>query len=165
MKTAIKCGKLFNSQDGTVSENMLVIVDGKKISEVIPCPEVMPENMEVIDLSDSFVMPGLIDAHVHLDMTGHNDPYSASQALLGSYVITALDQAKTNLLAGFTTVRDCGSNGFVNVSVRNAIAQGKFPGSRVFASGGGISSTGGHADDHFSPYLVNTLGCGPCDGP
>jgi len=165
MKTAIKCGKLFNSQDGTVSENMLVIVDGKKISEVIPCPEVMPENMEVIDLSDSFVMPGLIDAHVHLDMTGHNDPYSASQALLGSYVITALDQAKTNLLAGFTTVRDCGSNGFVNVSVRIAIAQGKFPGSRVFASGGGISSTGGHADDHFSPYLVNTLGCGPCDGP
>ncbi|MBQ2651392.1 MAG: amidohydrolase family protein [Clostridia bacterium] len=165
MKKAIKCGKLFNSNDGSVMENMLVLIDGKKITEVIPCPAQLPQDCEIIDLSDSFVMAGLIDAHVHLDMTGHNDPYSASQALLGSYVVTALDQAKTNLLAGFTTVRDCGSNGFVNVSVRNAIAQGKFPGSRVFASGGGISSTGGHADDHFSPYLVNTLGCGPCDGP
>ena len=165
MKKAIKCGKLFNSNDGSVMENMLVLIDGKKITEVIPCPAQLPQDCEIIDLSDSFVMAGLIDAHVHLDMTGHNDPYSASQALLGSYVVTALDQAKTNLLAGFTTVRDCGSNGFVNVSVRNAIAQGKFPGSRVFASGGGISSTGGHADDHFSPYLVNTLGYGPCDGP
>ena len=165
MKKAIKCGKLFNSNDGSVMENMLVIVDGKKIAEVLPCPAQLPQDCEIIDLSDSFVMAGLIDAHVHLDMTGHNDPYSASQALLGNYVITALDQAKTNLMAGFTTVRDCGSVGFASVSVRNAIAQGKFPGSRVFSSGGGISSTGGHADDHFSPYLQNTLGCGPCDGP
>ncbi|MBQ5813706.1 MAG: amidohydrolase family protein [Clostridia bacterium] len=165
MKTAIKCGKLFNSNDGTVQENMLVLIDGKKITDVIPCPEQLPQDHEIIDLSDSFVMPGLIDAHVHLGSTGHNDPYSASQALLGDAVVQALENARINLMAGFTTVRDCGSKGFTNVSVRNAIAQGKFPGSRIFASGGGISSTGGHADDHFSPYLKNTLGIGPCDGP
>ncbi|MBQ1270334.1 MAG: amidohydrolase family protein [Clostridia bacterium] len=165
MKTAIKCGKLFNSNDGTVQENMLVLIDGKKITDVIPCPEQLPQDHEIIDLSDSFVMPGLIDAHVHLGSTGHNDPYSASQALLGDAVVQALENARVNLMAGFTTVRDCGSKGFTNVSVRNAIAQGKFPGSRIFASGGGISSTGGHADDHFSPYLKNTLGIGPCDGP
>ncbi|MGM9639595.1 MAG: amidohydrolase family protein [Butyricicoccaceae bacterium] len=165
MKTAIKCGKLFNSQDGTVSENMLVVVDGKKITEVMPCPAQLPADCTVIDLSDSFVMPGLIDAHVHLSSTGHNDPYSASQALLGDFVVRALDNAKTDLLAGFTTVRDCGSQGFVNVSVRNAIASGKFAGSRVYASGGGISSTGGHADNHFSPYISTNLNIGPCDGP
>ncbi|MBQ2326723.1 MAG: amidohydrolase family protein, partial [Clostridia bacterium] len=165
MKTAIKCGKLFNSNDGTVQENMLVLIDGKKITDVIPCPEQLPQDHEIIDLSDSFVMPGLIDAHVHLGSTGHNDPYSASQALLGDAVVQALENARVNLMAGFTTVRDCGSKGFTHVSVRNAIAQGKFPGSRIFASGGGISSTGGHADDHFSPYLKNTLGIGPCDGP
>lgn len=165
MKTAIKCGKLFNSQDGTVSENMLVVIDGKKICDVLPCPEHIDPEYKLIDLSDSFVMPGLIDAHVHLSSTGHNDPYSASQALLGDFVVRALDNAKTDLMAGFTTVRDCGSQGFVNVSVRNAIASGKFVGSRVFASGGGISSTGGHADNHFSPYISTTIGCGPVDGP
>lgn len=165
MKTAIKCGKLFNSQDGSVSENMLVVIDGKTISEVIPCPQNIPEEYKVIDLSDSFVMPGLIDAHVHLSMTGHNDPYSASQALLGDFVATALDNAKTDLLAGFTTVRDCGSQGFVNVSVKKAVASGKFAGSRVFASGNGISSTGGHADNHFSPYISTNMGIGPADGP
>ena len=165
MKTAIKCGKLFNSQDGSVSENMLVVIDGKTISEVIPCPQNIPEEYKVIDLSDSFVMPGLIDAHVHLSSTGHNDPYSASQGLLGDFVVTALDNAKTDLMAGFTTVRDCGSQGFVNVSVKKAIASGKFPGSRVLASGGGISSTGGHADNHFSPYISTNLNIGPADGP
>ncbi len=165
MKTAIKCGRLFNSQDGTVSENMLVVVDGKKIAEVIPCPENISPEYKVIDLSDSFVMPGLIDAHVHLGSTGHNDPYSASQGLLGDMVCTALENAKTDLMAGFTTVRDCGSQGFVNVSVKRAIAAGRFPGSRVYASGGGISSTGGHADSHFSPYISTNLHPGPADGP
>ena len=59
MKTAIKCGKLFNSQDGTVSENMLVVIDGKKICDVLPCPEHIDPEYKLIDLSDSFVMPGL----------------------------------------------------------------------------------------------------------
>lgn len=165
MKTAIKCGKLFNSQDGTVSENMLVVIDGKKISEVIPCPENISPEYKVIDLSDSFVMPGLIDAHVHLGSTGHNDPYAASQGLLGDMVCTALENARTDLMAGFTTVRDCGSQGFVNVSVKRAIAAGRFPGSRVYACGSGISSTGGHADSHFSPYISTNLHPGPIDGP
>ncbi|MEA4920701.1 MAG: amidohydrolase family protein [Clostridiaceae bacterium] len=165
MKTAIKCGKLFNSHDGSVLENMLVVIDGKKISEVIPCPNQISGEYELIDLSDSFVMPGLIDAHVHLSSTGHNDPYSASQALLGDFMVTALENAQINLMAGFTTVRDCGSQGFVNVSVRNAIASGKFIGSRVYASGGGISSTGGHADTHFSPYISTNLYPGAADGP
>ncbi len=166
MKTAIKCGKLFNSNDGSILENMLIVVDGKNIAEVIPCPQnLSAEEYEVIDLSDKFVTPGLIDAHVHLSSTGHNDPYSASQALLGDFVIRALENAKTNLMAGFTTVRDCGSQGFVNVSVRNAINAGKFAGSRVFACGGGISSTGGHADTHFSPYISTTLSPAPADGP
>ena len=117
MKTAIKCGKLFNSQDGSVSENMLVVIDGKTISEVIPCPQNIPEEYKVIDLSDSFVMPGLIDAHVHLSSTGHNDPYSASQGLLGDFVVTDLDTAKTDLIAGFNTVHGWGCQRFVNVSV------------------------------------------------
>ena len=115
MKTAIKCGKLFNSNDGTVQENMLVLIEGKKITEVMPCPEQMPQDCEIIDLSDSFVMPGLIDAHVHLGSTGRNDPYSASQALLGDFVVQALENARINLMAGFTTVRGEGDYGYDDI--------------------------------------------------
>ncbi|MBQ3107790.1 MAG: amidohydrolase family protein [Firmicutes bacterium] len=178
MDTILKCGKLFDSANGTVLKHMLVTVSGKTVKAIASCPDALwnaaedallaglelPAGTAVLDLSDKFVMPGLIDAHVHLASDGLQHPYEASRSLLGDFVVRALEQANNNLMAGFTTVRDCGSRGFVNVSVRDAIAQGKFPGSRVLACGSGISTTGGHGDDHFSPYLSNSIGIGACDG-
>lgn len=68
-------------------------------------------------------------------------------------------------MAGFTTVRDCGGQGFCNISARDSIAKGDFPGARIFTCGGGLSSTGGHGDTHFSPYLTSSLGFGAVDSP
>ena len=103
MKKAIKCGKLFDSEKGTVSENMLVVVDGKDIAEVVACPDVLPADCEVIDLSGSFVMPGLIDAHVHLSSTGTNaDLTNSTHALVGDLALRAVVNARLDLEAGFT---------------------------------------------------------------
>ena len=166
MKKAIKCGKLFDSEKGTVSENMLVVVDGKDIAEVVACPDVLPADCEVIDLSDSFVMPGLIDAHVHLSSTGTNaDLTNSTHALVGDLALRAVVNARLDLEAGFTTVRDCGCSGFINISARKAIASGLFPGARIYASGGGISSTGGHGDLHLNPYMSSSLATPPVDSP
>ncbi|NLT57659.1 MAG: amidohydrolase family protein [Clostridiales bacterium] len=166
MKKALKCGKLFDAQAESVLENRLVLVDGKDIVDVLPCPEQLPEGYEVIDLSDRFVMPGLIDAHVHLGSGGTNaDLTNNLYALIGDLAFFAAKNAKANLEAGFTTVRDCGGNGFINISARKAVASGQFPGSRIYACAGSITSTGGHGDTHYNPYLHSTLSSQPCDSP
>ncbi|MBQ6000533.1 MAG: amidohydrolase family protein [Clostridia bacterium] len=166
MKKAIKCGKLFDSTTGKVLENMLVLIDGKDIVEVAPFPKDLPDGCELIDLSDSFVLPGLIDAHVHLTSTGTNaDLTSSTHSLIGDMALRAVTNAKLDLLAGFTTVRDCGGSGFANISARKAINSGAYVGSRIFASGGAISSTGGHGDLQLNPYMSSSLN-DPCvDSP
>ena len=128
MKKAIKCGKLFDSEKGTVSENMLVVVDGKDIAEVVACPDVLPADCEVIDLSDSFVMPGLIDAHVHLSSTGTNaDLTNSTHALVGDLALRAVVNARLDLEAGFTTVRDCGCSGLSTFRRARPLPRGSSP--------------------------------------
>lgn len=125
---------------------------------------------KLIDLRDRFVMPGLIDSHVHLDSDRagqeglvesltQSDPYFAYEAAVN---------ARKTLDAGFTTVRNLGNGGGVTLALRDAIAAGKVPGPRILDAGSGISTTSGHGD--------GTLGLSPdiaehaheenlCDGP
>ena len=84
MKTEIKCGKLFNPNTKQVETNRLIIVDGDKVSEVLDLQGVDLTNFNVIDLTDKFVMPGLIDAHVHSGMNGEGDsPATRVRQLIG----------------------------------------------------------------------------------
>ena len=101
---------------------------------------------EIIDLSDSWVMPGFIDLHVHLELQFSPNTY------LDRFRINEADRAynaavyaKRTLLAGFTTVRDLGGSG-VNTSLSKAIAMGKVDGPRIYSAGKSIATTGGHAD-------------------
>ena len=70
MKKVIKCGQFFDSNTGKVLKDIAVVIDGNKITEVAPAADVCCKDAEVIDLSGKFVMPGLIDAHVHINMNG-----------------------------------------------------------------------------------------------
>ena len=140
-------GKLFNSKEGKMLDNMTIIVSGNKIKE-IKKGFVLPENDNsiIIDLKDSTVMPGFIDLHVHIESEYNPEKYlNEFTAEESEIAFSSLKFAKRTLMAGFTTVRDLGGSG-VNISLRNAINKGEVIGPRIFTAGKAIGTTGGHAD-------------------
>lgn len=168
MKQAIKCGKLFDSQNCKVLEDKVVIIEDKTIYDVIDLREFAQEpDMEVIDLSDKFVTPGLTDLHVHSGMNGEgNDRMDLLHHTPAELTLYSLKNVQQDLYAGFTTLRDCGSQAFVSVALRNAINKGDFEGPRMFVSGYALGSTGGHADSHYAPGVTCTAEEHPIiDGP
>ena len=143
--TYILCGQLVDTETGKINSKKTILVEGTKIIDVMD-GYIMPKNGTMIDLRDKVVMPGLIDMHVHLEMEYDNKTqirkYIANEA---DVAYNSVKFAETTLLNGFTTVRDLGGTG-VNISLRNAINQGKIVGPRVFTAGKSIATTGGHAD-------------------
>jgi imidazolonepropionase-like amidohydrolase len=145
--TYLHCGKLIDTKTGKVLTKKTVVVSGKKIQSVMD-GYTNPSSADdtVIDLKSKTVMPGLIDMHVHIEgessPTRYMDRFTKNEA---DVAFSSLRLAKTTLMAGFTTVRDLGGSG-VNISLRNAIAQGKVVGPRIFTVGKAIGTTGGHAD-------------------
>ncbi len=145
--TYILCGKLLDTKTGNVKTAQTIIVNGAKITNIMD-GYVMPRSSvdKTIDLKDKFVLPGLIDMHVHIEQEFD------AKTRLNRYILNEADVAfnsvgfaKTTLLKGFTTVRDLGGTG-VNISIRKAIDAGKIPGPRVFTAGKSLATTGGHAD-------------------
>jgi imidazolonepropionase-like amidohydrolase len=123
---------------------------------------------KLIDLKDQFVLPGLMDMHVHLldelSMTSRTDLLyvtTSMQALTGAHF------ANKTLMAGFTTVRVLGGNPEAIYALRDAVSKGLIPGPRIFAAGSALAATGGHGDvDGVKPKLLKlwtpeTI----CDGP
>jgi imidazolonepropionase-like amidohydrolase len=151
----IKCGKLFCAKDDSVLEDMAILIEGNKIVKVAPISECPVEKgQEVIDLSGKFVMPGLIDAHVHTCMSGEPDTNATSYYFnYGQLAYVSMFNAEADLLAGFTTIRDECSFAFLDIDLRDMINAGRLKGPRMFCSGVSLSSTGGHGDSHFRPDL------------
>ncbi|HVS98265.1 MAG TPA: amidohydrolase family protein [Puia sp.] len=145
-KTLLYCGRLIDPKAGQVLTEMTIVVNGNRISAVSKGYLPADAGDKVIDLKNRTVMPGLIDAHVHLE-----DQISPDRQLRGftqnladiAFISTVY--ARTTLMAGFTTVRDVGGRG-VNISLRNAINRGLVVGPHVYTAGKIISSTGGHGD-------------------
>lgn len=148
-----------------------IVVRGRTIVEVregfVTAADLGVEAAEVIDLSGSFVLPGLTDLHTHI--TGELGPSSKLDAVTLTPVDHALNGVvflRRTLEAGFTTIRNTGGDPEVMFSLRRGVADGKIAGPRIFAAGAGISGTGGHADAHG--YLEEILelydSSGICDG-
>src|SRR5258706_1157770 len=145
-RTFIHCGNLIDGKSKEIHSQMSIVVEGNKIVSVNKGFTKPDEGVRLIDLSKKTVMPGLIDMHVHLEQETSKD------RLLQRFTLNEADiafqstvYASRTLMAGFTTVRDCGGTG-VNISLRNAIQLGLVIGPRVFAAGKSIATTGGHAD-------------------
>lgn len=157
--------------DSPLAEHTLVITDGV-ITSIEKGYGAGPlatsqDTIEVVDLKNSFVMPGLMDMHVHLQ--GELGPNNDSEALRMSDADVAMRSAhfaKKTLLAGFTTVRDLGAKPEQIYALRDGINKGWVDGPRIIASGG-VSVTGGHGDvDGMSPDLLDKFTSKTiCDGP
>jgi imidazolonepropionase-like amidohydrolase len=161
---AVRAGHLFNSKSGTMLANQVVLIDGEKITDVGPADRVqIPAGVQVIDLSQATVLPGLIDAHTHVYSSLSNGARVTTSK--EAWTLMAVGNAQTTLRAGFTTVRDVGTHGegYGDVDVRNAINRGIFEGPRMQVSTRGIGASG--TDYIGAPNIDITAGNQEIHGP
>ncbi|HOJ87735.1 MAG TPA: amidohydrolase family protein [Pseudothermotoga sp.] len=161
--------------DGTGKEPFIgtVLIQGKHIQQVGLANSVdVPKDAKVFDLSGSYLLPGLIDAHLHL--TGLRTGDTVKESLLTPYevfVARVVKDLEALLNAGFTTIGDAG--GAIAVSIKKAVEEGTIAGPRISAAGYTLSQTFGHGDEHYLPIdyvdprqskFKTSLGSLICDG-
>lgn len=168
--TLIQAGTLLADPGKPPLQRQTIVIEAGRVSDIIagyPEPETVAAGAEVIDLRDHFVLPGLMDMHVHLQ--GELGPKNDSDDLKMSRQLVQMKSqmfAMRTLRAGFTTVRDVGSSGQEMYALRDAIESGWVDGPRIVAAGG-VGITGGHADvsgmkpELLAYYTDESI----CDGP
>jgi imidazolonepropionase-like amidohydrolase len=137
---ALRPHAIFDAATGRRLEGKVVLVRGERIEAILQASAPLPESAEVIDLPRTTLLPGLIDAHVHL-------AWAAGAGSPGS--LAGKDEAKATLDAGFTTVRNLGSTGWADLALRDAIDRGEVPGPRMLIAGPALGLKGGVCDGVF----------------
>lgn len=159
--------------DGTASgmhPGWVVLVQGEKIKAVGPAEEIRPpEGVKRIDLPGMTLMPGLIDAHSHLLLHPYNETRwddQVSKEPLGERICRATAHARADLMSGFTTLRDLGTEGAGNadVGIKSAIDKGLIPGPRLQVATRAIVATGSYAPKNFAPEWMIPQGADEADG-
>jgi len=143
--TAVKTGRLIDPKAGNVVPGAVVLIENGRVKAVGPSLAI-PAGATIIDLSGLTVLPGLIDCHTHLvgDYAHDSDPLTELKSSSAQRAYESVPNARATLDAGFTTVRDLGTyRAFVDVAMRDAIANGAFPGPRMYVAGAYLTITGG----------------------
>jgi imidazolonepropionase-like amidohydrolase len=162
-RTVIRAGRLLDVRTGKILTNQAIVIENGKIVSVGTDTGAADASAQVIDLSGKTVLPGLIDAHTHITF----DPkfgYDRLAISLPREALIGAKNARITLLAGFTTIRNVGADGFTDIALRDAINAGDVPGPRIDASGPALSITGGHCDDNLLPYEWHATEVGVADG-
>src|SRR6202043_2673818 len=149
----LHAARLLDIKGGRVVKPGEVLVEGKRIVEVGSSVK-RPEGAEVIDLGDRTLLPGLIDAHVHLFLHPGAEDLQTVEESVPQRTVVAILAARDDLMAGFTSERDMGTEGAgsADTAVRDAINKGLIPGPRLRISGNAIDILGGHEDaNRFNP--------------
>ena len=171
--TYIQAGALLDRPGEAPKGNTTIVVRDGKVAQVLPGFVAPPAGARLVDLRDRFVLPGLVDMHVHLWGVGGDPMRERLNALTtddADDMMQAVVNAKTTLDAGFTTVRDLGGNPRGIRALRDAVARGDVEGPTIVNAGRMVSVTGGHGDgtnglaeewaDAVHQHQINT-----CDGP
>jgi imidazolonepropionase-like amidohydrolase len=146
-QTVLHAAHLLDVAAGKLVSPGEVLITGERITEA-GAHVSHPAGAQVIDLGDTTLMPGLIDAHVHLFLHPGNEAFQTVEESVPQRTLIAASQAKADLMAGFTAERDMGTEGAgcADVAVRNAINSGLIPGPRMRVSCNAIDINGGHED-------------------
>ena len=169
--TVVHAGTLLAVPGEAPKSQQTIVMTDNLITRVLDGyidPSGIDSKAELIDLSDMFVLPGLIDMHVHLLM--ELGPSTRTDVLTTTASLAAMrgaQFARRTLRAGFTTVRDLGGDPEAIYALREAIKRGYVPGPRIFAAGSPIAATGGHGDvNGITPELMKLWTPATiCDGP
>lgn len=151
-------------------ERWVVLVEGERITAVGSANAVKaPANTEIIELPGTTLLPGMIEGHAHILLHPYNETSCNDQVLVESQaerVVRATVHARETLMAGFTTIRDLGSEGadYADVGIKTAIEKGIIPGPRMMVAGRAIVATGSYGPKGFAPHVEVPLGAEPADG-
>jgi imidazolonepropionase-like amidohydrolase len=145
MQWAIQAKRLFDGTGTRILHDAMVVMEGKRITAVDSAAQIpLPPNTPVLDAGDRTVLPGLIDAHVHMLFTGGAFSGQESRTATDSQaLLTGARNAQLALASGITTVRDCGDRNYLSLTLRDFIASGSLPGPRLVCSGPVLTTTAG----------------------
>ena len=162
---AVRAAHLIDPADGRRIDDAVVLIEGDRVTQV-GSRLTIPAGTETIDLGAATLLPGLIDVHTHLTSESGNYSDDTFRRSPIDNAVRAHVYARRTLEAGFTTVRDVGAGEYVDVALRDAIADGTVEGPRMAVATLALSATGGHGDlNGFSPYLRFEGFSNIADGP
>ena len=147
-RVLIKAAHLIDGRSGSPRDKFAVLVEGERISKVGPAAELQAPGVRVIDLGESWLLPGLIDAHTHVLLQGDITAADYDEQLLKESIpyrtLRAAAAVRTAVMNGFTTIRDLETEGamYADVDVKTAIARGVIPGPRMFVATRAFAPTG-----------------------
>ena len=164
-RTLVRAGHLLDVNTGKLLDAQTIVVVGVTIQSIAPTASVAAQPGDtVIDLGGETVLPGLIDVHTHITSNPEFDPYKELTNTDAKEAINGVVNARTTLLAGFTTIRNVGANGYTDVDLRDAINAGQVAGPHMQVSGPPLGITGGHCDENLLPIAYHVTGEGVADG-
>src|SRR5438094_4613185 len=153
----LKPAHVFDGESAQLHNNWVVLVRGNKIDAVGPANEIKaPADAKVIDLPGMTLMPGLIDAHSHILLHPYSETVwndQVAREALSLRVARATNHLRSTLMAGFTTLRDLGTEGagYADVGLKQAVNQGIIPGPRLFVATRAIVATGSYGPKGYAP--------------
>ena len=148
MQTLYRAARIF-LPGGELRTGHALMVDGDRIARIAPAAEFEGFAGKTVDLGDATILPGLMDAHVHLVYGAEGNPSMTIQSLTpGQIAMKAYQNARTSLAGGITAVRDCGGKDYIEFAVRDACNRRELLGPTILAAGRMICMTGGHGNRH-----------------